>query len=463
MNIMKVFKVAKKSGFDRLVMDATPINTLSIKAPPMELSTIHSFFEGLLKHKFAFSVDAKAFFYQFMMDAEVSKFFGIAINRRRGHPFYANLKRLCMGWRMAPAIAQRTSRTLILETRRRLSEQGILDYFGDVWLDNFIFAANSAEEALAVKGCFDKVATDIHLQLHPPSTIDTNIDVLGFHICLLTKSVRHQQKWLDKTADRLEKLRSASAPTFRELAAIIGNTIWSMYARRRPISTVPSILEALRAMACCTPPTTWESPAGHLLNAALLAELWCAQHAMEQPFNVITHDCLAQIIFSDAATGYGRLPMWAFVTDEGSTAGFFSDPSEHIFFLELRAALQALLSEAKLNPCQTTILGMDNTAAMFALRSGHSGNSKADHWLRTFFLTLPKTFKFYVSHIRTQFNPADPFTRGVPPDNWYLSTQNNKGQTTEACQRIPITPRRISCTLDQGSHSSKTSVFSFSP
>ena len=142
--------------------------------------------------------------------------------------------------------------------------------------------------------------------------------------------------------------------------------------------------------------------------------------------------------------------MWAYVTDDGSTAGFFNDPSEHIFFLELRAGMQAILAAAKLNPCQTSLLGMDNTAAMFALRSGHSGNSKADQLLRNFYEILPRTFMFFVLHIRTEFNPADPFTRGLRPD---------KGQTTVACQRIPHEPPHAGHLSDQ--HGSHSSVFSF--
>ena len=58
---------------------------------------------------------------------------------------------------------------------------------------------------------------------------------------------------------------------------------------------------------------------------------------------------------------------------------------------------------------------MDNSAVLHALRSRRSPNRIANAWLRRLFTLLPADFTYSVSHIRTEYNPADKFTRTMEP------------------------------------------------
>ena len=117
--------------------------------------------------------------------------------------------------------------------------------------------------------------------------------------------------------------------------------------------------------------------------------------------------------FCDAASGDDLKsgPYWAFMFDDISVAGPFKYSFEHIFFMELRAALHTLLVASVVRPKELIILGTDNSAAMFAIRSGHSGNQIADEWLSRFYRSIPRSFFFHIAHISTLINPVDCFTR----------------------------------------------------
>ena len=161
---LKAFQVEKKSLFDRLVLDGTPLNRVSIDSQWMGLNSIHFIFKNIMEFEFGFTVDAKSYFYQFKTHEDVWPYFGILFSQRRGRALCRALSRLCMGWRHAPAIAQRSSRTILKETSRRLSALGLSEFFMDVWLDNFIFVAHSIAECELIWTVFIGVCSDLNLK-----------------------------------------------------------------------------------------------------------------------------------------------------------------------------------------------------------------------------------------------------------------------------------------------------------
>ena len=447
---LKAFQVPKKDEYDRLVLDGTVLNKASVKSLNMGLSTIHFILERLLGFKFATTIDAKSYFYQFKVADGVSAYFSILFSQRRGRALCRSLNRMCMGWRHAPCIAQRSSRTILRVLHARLAAFGCDDFFADVWVDNFVFAANSISILELVVFNFHKIAEEVNLSLHPAMPLAKTVDLLGFSIDLESKLISHQQKWIDKLRFFVENRKEWS---FRDCAVAIGNIIWGSYARRSPLAFVPNILSLARSIAK-EGPSQWESSANHLMTPQLLNELATQLIQIETPFSFPVALPFDHCIFSDAATGEGLLPaLWAvveqsdgfvnltkssfFSTDDyttSSSAGVFPFSAEHIFFMELRAALHALLSAAAVTPNQRVILGMDNTAALYAIRSGHSGNGIADDWIGDFYKLLPRNFQFNVLHIASELNYADKFTRGVVPDEFY----DVQGKRAWACQRIPL-------------------------
>ena len=184
---LKAFQVEKKSEFDRLVLDATPLNCRSKKAPVMHISTIQSILRDILGFTVAATVDACAYFYQFPIAEDVIPFFSIAFSKRKGSVVSRALTRLCMGWRFAPCIAQRCSNTLLMELRRRLPEQV---FYANVWLDNFFFAANDTVSLQHVIDTFLVISSEVNLKLHEFTDISPALNILGFAVDLDKKLIR---------------------------------------------------------------------------------------------------------------------------------------------------------------------------------------------------------------------------------------------------------------------------------
>ena len=201
----------------------------------MYLSPLQQIFRNVLRFSFALTVDARSYFYQFPIHPFVRNFFGLAFSRRRGTPSYRRLTRLCMGWRHSPCIAQRTSRTLLKELRRRHPH---LDFFTDVWLDNFVFAANTVEELKTIEAQFFEICDEINLQLHEPSEVSSSVKLLGFVLNMSDKTICHTQKWLEHLS-----VAATQLVTFRDWAKLCGNIIWGYTARESPLAFLPHTID----------------------------------------------------------------------------------------------------------------------------------------------------------------------------------------------------------------------------
>ena len=370
-------------------MDATPVNRSSFKAPQMYLPSLHDILTRFSKRKYFASVDAFSYFYQFPLCEEVSRVFSFEVNKRRGAPQFMSLQRMAMGWLCAPAVGQRTSRLILHELRRRLQH---LDYDSDVWLDNFLFAADTDNTLCIVINTFLTIADEINLRLHPVVGPSSHLEALGF--TLTHGAIVHKPSWVANVRSSIAQFEQQPHATHREIAKIIGNAIWAHYARRRPISLLPHCLRAIRAL---TPQGSWDDLTTNVVTTDLLDELHAVAKWLDTPFSLLDSPVMTDPsfdVFSDAARD-DYVATWAFTfADTYSQAGCFdtSRADEHIFLLELRAAMHALASVASQAPHAHVRLGIDNTPAMFALRAGHSGNAVADTLLCRFFSTLPATF-----------------------------------------------------------------------
>ncbi|KAJ9434789.1 hypothetical protein DIPPA_30564 [Diplonema papillatum] len=106
---MKAFTTPKKDGRTaRLVLDARPLNDAMRRPPSMDLPRLRDFIAEVERHRFAMQCDGVSYFYQFPIDASISRYFGIGM---KGCDMLLNV--LCMGWSWAPCIAQRASNVLV--------------------------------------------------------------------------------------------------------------------------------------------------------------------------------------------------------------------------------------------------------------------------------------------------------------------------------------------------------------
>lgn len=406
---MSVFQVPKKVD-DRFIADASPINKLQETPPKANIPQVHSVLSGLLARLFLFSIDAINYFYQFLLeDPDIRKYFSMAFNRRRGKPLLRRMKRIPMGWKFSPCIGQRAANVIARETLRRCAALG-LDVTVLVWVDNFLFGADSLSDAQCLQDIFIQVARECNLAVHPSTEIGTSLTALGFELDTVSKTLRHSLKFRESLGTLHRSISHTSS--IREVSRFVGHCVWSIFARRIPLATIPAITKALREIhsAITIRHVAWDAPC-RLDMLPLVQATQSLVDSRELSFSLPEASEGAWLeVYSDAMVD-GELATWAFVSGDHVSQGEFTFKT-HIFIHELLAASSALMAAAQVNPSGQTILFVDNTPAIFALRAGHSGNVWGDYILGRLFSELPATFRFKVAHVSGLFNPSDEYTRG---------------------------------------------------
>ena len=406
---MGVFQVPKKVD-DRFIADAGPINLLQEKPPSANIPKVHDVLGSLLRRMFLFSIDAINYFYQFLLeDPDIRRYFSMAFNQRRGKPLLMRMKRIPMGWKFSPCIGQRAANVIARETLRRCAVLG-LDVTVVVWIDNFLFGADSLSDATCLQDIFIQVARECNLAVHPSTEIGTSLTALGFELDTVSKTLRHSSKFRDSFGELHKSITVNSS--IREVSRFVGHCVWSIFARRIPLATIPAITEILREIhsAISIRHVAWDAPC-RLDVLPLLAATKSLVDSRELPFSLpVASEGAWLEVYSDAMVD-GDLATWAYVSGDHVSQGQFTFKT-HIFIHELLAASSALMAAAKINPSGQTILFVDNTPAIFALRAGHSGNAWGDYILSRLFSELPATFRFKVAHVSGFFNPSDEYTRG---------------------------------------------------
>ena len=193
---------------------------------------------------------------------------------------------------------------------------------------------------------------------------------------------------------------------------VLGNIVRHSFASRKPLCTLPHSMQALRQISSQVK-DGWDEKC-HIWNAALASEI----HALAKNIVGCFHlpCCSEEFItsFSDASHSE-QYTLWAYYAGRETIAGEFLF-DEHIFLLELRSALFAILQTALTHPNSHIVHMTDNTPTMFAIRNGHSGLDKGDTLLNFFYNSLPRTTTFQTIHIPTHLCPVDAFTKGAIPD-----------------------------------------------
>jgi len=376
--------------------------------PTPMIPRIHDVLSTLSKKKYFISSDGVSYFYQYEMSESIRSHFGVDINKGRGSPTRYRLCRLPMGWKYSPCIAQRGSNVIVNETIVRLKDKGVIDPVGFCWIDNFLFGFDSESDAIQGALVLRQVADECNLLLDKSHfEVKEVLEALGFLISF--RSVRHSPKFVSKTLGVFDSLNSITS--FRKLSSFIGQFVWSTYVRRIPLCCFPYLLDLLRSIHICVRTMgDWEAPCGLNLDD-MIAEVNSTVATIMHPFgfNAPDSDSTFVELFSDASQEAG-VTRWAWLSGSASHSGTFQG-NPHIFLAELLAGAQALYMASKKS--NKALLWIDNTAALFALRNGHSGNYYADTVLRRLFNSLPANFEFYVCHVASDFNEADKFTRGV--------------------------------------------------
>lgn len=403
---MRVFKVPKKDGDSRFITDATPLNRVQRLPPRCPIPNILELLACLQSFTWFFTFDARNFFFQFPIEDPVTRsYFTIAVNKPRGPPSFFVLRKLCMGWKYSPLIAQTVAITIAnritLEAKRRLQHT----FFVTVWIDNFIFACVDRLDACSLLLIARNTFKECNLEVHEPSPITNQIEALGF--CIAHSIVKHSPAFSTKFQYLAIELSTSSSLQF--IAQLLGCFVWSSYVREIPLAFFPNIIHTMRSLhkricAGARWSDKWQSAV-----EPFSAEISSLIDGLSSPFKQPPrkHDVWFEL-YADAAVDSDSA-RWGVTSGAYEAQGF--SPLHHIFIVELLAAAVAVLTVAREYPESTTLLFTDNLAVMFALRSKHSGNSKGDTILAHLFRQLPSKFIFHVTYVASQFNLADRLTR----------------------------------------------------
>jgi len=397
---MGAFKVPKKNNLSRLILNASRINEAQSSPLDIKLSQVHTIAQAVAKAEMVFTIDAKSYFYQFALHQYIARFFGFRLNRGRGAPRELCFIRMPMGWKFAPAIAQRTSRFILRLLQDRLPH---LTFFSDVWIDNFIFACKRADVAEILR-TFENLAASFNLNLHPPEYhgVFLGLEKRGSEVFISSKMA---QKW----KDLIEKLPTEHSARTR--AGALGFAFFISYLTHT--GDCGDLSGAARSLSAQVHKAGWDvNLKGNQELHVLLQSAF--SRMIDKPIRVLTFDeDSAAYIFSDAS-----LQGWAFsISSAGSQEiqllqyGVFTDLDERIFIKELRAALTALLTAATIDPAGNFYMAVDNTAVFYAMKSQRSSNDTANAWLASVFRAIPETFRYRMRYLHTSRNPVDCYTR----------------------------------------------------
>lgn len=359
-----VFKVPKGDNEARLIVDCRSLNRQLPKPGPMGLPALHEVLDGLLQQEWLAQLDGRSYFYQFPLDDDAQKLFGMKIGPQRGRfEFYA-MTVLPMGYAFAPRIAQLTSNHI-------LRNVDTIGGFARAWVDNFLFGAPTEKRLAEMVEEFRKVCRRVSLELKEEDvTIGTSMKALGV-------IVDAKEKTITPTGDMIEAVRQAREkwikhPTPRTFFSWAGLALWITYAvTRTPLCFHEEVLKHM----------------GHI-GAGVELQKWDENYTPEEKMNgavdrLTDQACLA--VWNPRESQRVTSTVWTDASDTQGLGMIVDCPEEEerwwmaerisdcpIYVAELLMAAVGLIREEKLGRSAT--LMVDNKAAVATLRRGHSSS-----------------------------------------------------------------------------------------
>ena len=356
---LPAFKVPKGDEA-RLILDCRPLNDALPKPGDMGLPNLHDVLNNLVESQYLARVDARSYFYQFLLDSEARSYFGCRLAARRGKVSHSRFIKLPMGYKMAPGISQHTSNLV--------QENVDTDAYKTNWVDDFLYGAKSLPEIEDAVAKLQAVALHVGMDLKEPE-IGRVLKILGVRIDTQAGTISPTSESIHTLAE----LASARTYTPRSVFRLMGTALWLVYAiSRKPLCLFEAAISVMRAVV----PTNlrdWDKVVT-LTSAQILAldDVRCAAQDAR---------------FDRWGERYDTVRWWSDASDEGigwvqgrhewcaATTGMVD-----IFARELLAGATALVNAERWRQCAKLMI--DNTAAFKALIKGLSSSQKGNIILR---------------------------------------------------------------------------------
>jgi len=381
---MKVFLTPKKNGKGRFVVDCRWLNERMEDPGEMGLPKMGTVIRRVLSWKYAAQCDAVSFFSQFTVNPALRDYFRMRLGGQRGQIAEMRMKRMPMGWKYAPKIAQTVANIL-------MQEDGI------AWVDNFLVGGRTMEEferrRAAVQRRFQRYNVEVDdTEMRPAH----RLCALGLEFDLARQQYRLDPAWTEKRRTLLTAEMSQPR-TYREWYQIYGAVVWASFVLERPLYMHAEALAALSQLAKDVDgqwDTRVELPEYAERDLALwredtlaAAENW---HRPQRPIDEgaidddwgLTHNVSDsahapnKLVFSDASDDRAA---WVAVVEGLIVDGaqWKRNGGEGIFLGELDALLEAYDANG-----ESDRYIIDNRGLHFVARGGHSSSYEANCRLR---------------------------------------------------------------------------------
>ena len=404
--VLHGFTVEKKSGGRRFVLDGRKLNDCMQPPQDMLLPRIVGVIGRLLQANWVVATDGKSWFYQFPVHPEIRDFFGVKVAPQRGNFVTTRLKALCMGWKYAPCIAQRTARVLLPPSE------------GVTWVDNFIVTAGSQQEAAEKFEIFltrcatvnAKMSLDEQGYGQPTQMFNT----FGLSFDLQRHCYRSDPAWVQKFLGTREHaaVRGGRA-TPRAIYKVVGGLVWHSYTTNSFLCFLPATLSFIRDVARdLFESAEWDTPIAVRPSAIKEIEQRSAQMT-ENPW-IGRGPTTCTTAWSDASS-----TSWAAILESDPqqvAQAAFSNGKEmwHIYVKELYAARQAIALASKSLRATRIKLMVDNLPAVHSIQRGHSSDFRSNHVIADLFtLAAGAQLQVVCEWVSTSDQRADQYTRGV--------------------------------------------------
>lgn len=390
------FCVAKKDGSARLIIDPQ-LNTVDARIDvTCPLPDVSSILNAASKSAYGCMVDMQSWFTQFSLGPEVSPFFTVSTGGRTWA-----YQRVPMGWRLAPALAQRA---LMFVLRKAQVSSGF------VWIDNIVMFGDTEAQLQAelarLQAVMESYKMSFRVEISPARTLR---DCLGMDLDLVSGTFAFSQSFKSKFQYFCADLVSgASQPlSLLEVQKLSGLAVWASYLSRQPLFIISPLLVHLGYVSNHPAPVTLPDKA----RAAFLALLPVVkqQHTLGSPLAVD----LGLDLFTDSSDGMGGailydasgLPpqVWQWTWSGASEA--------HINVKELAAIRHALLSMPKMDntgPKGLVRCHTDSMVCLGVLQRMYARSPPLLAVLRDLHSILQqKHLDLDLSYVPTADNPAD--------------------------------------------------------
>lgn len=360
------FKVPKKNEdqqapVSRFILNCKRLNELiheSIATPEMGLPRIHEILAELTKYSHVATMDARSWFYQIPLHRNVQNLFHFKVAYRRGRFVRRRLRVLPMGLAWAPAIAQSLSQFFVDKLKAMFPS----NVFITVWVDNFIFAANTEGTLHALLSAAKTLFAEYGLAV---KAVDWSGNILGLQVC--NKRIRLSDGFLSSTMSAVHAFyQDHTVASFLSVAGRLVYANWTI--GRRPLCFFQELLQGLRLYS--TKPLS--SQVSDIDFSTISKDIDAMTKLLPQmEFNVHSiRPSFHNILWTDSSSSGLAAVLEDAHIDIITVLKTEPIPPKHMYLAELLAILLgSYLADAFDAKCQCL---SDNTTAVAALRKGHT-------------------------------------------------------------------------------------------